>query len=203
MHRTLSAIYNNGVSTFQGELYTGSIGPNVGTSESVRIIEVSTFQGCPQAGFHCIWIVVHTYVVKPAADSRAQNWQMKPPIETWVKWNLTQDHCSIAEFQHLSYLYIYLVKLYDLWFTCMICRGLGYGLQAFFTMTICLVLPNVTNKLTRRIHFCWCNLIGTIRVPADNEDNIVTLHVNRRYNSIAKPRVQGSQVTLQASMAER
>ena len=32
-----------GVSTFQGEAYTGRIGPIVGTLESVRIIEVSAF----------------------------------------------------------------------------------------------------------------------------------------------------------------
>ena len=50
MHRALSAIRNNGVYAFQGELYTGSIGPIVGTLESVRIIEVSAFQRCPQGG---------------------------------------------------------------------------------------------------------------------------------------------------------
>ena len=50
VHRTLSAIWNNGVSAFQREVYTGSIGPIVGTSESVCIIEVSVFQGCPQGG---------------------------------------------------------------------------------------------------------------------------------------------------------
>ena len=49
-HRALSAIRNNGVSAFQGEVHTGSIGLIVGTLESVRIIEVSTFQGCPQGG---------------------------------------------------------------------------------------------------------------------------------------------------------
>ena len=48
VHRALSAIRNNGVSAFQGEVYTGRIGPIVGTLESVRIIEVSAFQGCPQ-----------------------------------------------------------------------------------------------------------------------------------------------------------
>ena len=47
VHKALSAIRNNGES-FQGEAYTGRIGPFVGTLESVRIIEVSTFQGCPQ-----------------------------------------------------------------------------------------------------------------------------------------------------------
>ena len=50
VHRALSAIRNNGVSAFQGEVYTSRIGPIVGTLESVRIIEVSAFQGCPQGG---------------------------------------------------------------------------------------------------------------------------------------------------------
>ena len=50
VRRALSAIQNNGVSAFQGELYTGRIGPIVGTLESVHIIEVSAFQGCPQGG---------------------------------------------------------------------------------------------------------------------------------------------------------
>ena len=50
MHRALSAIRNNGVSAFQREVYTGRIGPIAGTLESVRIIEVSAFQGCPQGG---------------------------------------------------------------------------------------------------------------------------------------------------------
>ena len=45
VHRALSAIRNNGVSAFQGEAYTGRIGPIVGTLESVRIIEVSAFSG--------------------------------------------------------------------------------------------------------------------------------------------------------------
>ena len=48
--RALSAIWNNRVSAFQGEVYTGRLGPIVGTLESVRIIEMSTFQGCPQGG---------------------------------------------------------------------------------------------------------------------------------------------------------
>ena len=38
------------MSAFQGEVYTGRIGPIVGTLGSVRIIEVSAFQGCPQGG---------------------------------------------------------------------------------------------------------------------------------------------------------
>ena len=50
VHRALSTIRNNGVSAFQGEVYTGRIGPIVGTLESVHIIEVSAFQGCPQGG---------------------------------------------------------------------------------------------------------------------------------------------------------
>ena len=45
VHRALSAIRNNGVSTFQGEVYTGIIGPMVGTLENVRIIEVSARRG--------------------------------------------------------------------------------------------------------------------------------------------------------------
>ena len=48
--KALSAKPNNGVSAFQGEVYTGRIGPIVGTLESVRIIELSAFQGCPQGG---------------------------------------------------------------------------------------------------------------------------------------------------------
>ena len=50
VHKALSAIQNSGVSAFQGELYTGRIGPIVGTLESVRINEASTIQGCPQSG---------------------------------------------------------------------------------------------------------------------------------------------------------
>ena len=50
VHRALSAIWNNGVSAFQGEVYTSRIGPIVGALESVHIIEVSAFQGCPQGG---------------------------------------------------------------------------------------------------------------------------------------------------------
>ena len=40
VHRVLSAIWNNGVSAFQGEAYTGKIGPIVGTLESVCISDV-------------------------------------------------------------------------------------------------------------------------------------------------------------------
>ena len=43
VHRALSGIRNNRMSTFQGR-----IGPIVGTVESVCIIEVSAFQGCLQ-----------------------------------------------------------------------------------------------------------------------------------------------------------
>ena len=50
VHRALSAIQNNGVSAFQGKVYTGRIGPIAGTLKSVRIIEVSAFQGCRQGG---------------------------------------------------------------------------------------------------------------------------------------------------------
>ena len=45
VHRVLSAIRNNGVSVFQGEIYTGRIGPIVGTLESVRFSGVSAKQG--------------------------------------------------------------------------------------------------------------------------------------------------------------
>ena len=45
VHRELSAIRNNRVSAFQGEAYTGRIGPIIGTLESVRIIEVSARRG--------------------------------------------------------------------------------------------------------------------------------------------------------------
>ena len=45
VHRALSAIRNNGVSAFQGELYTGNIGPIIGTLEGVRIIEVYARRG--------------------------------------------------------------------------------------------------------------------------------------------------------------
>ena len=48
VQRALSAIRNNGVFAFQGEVYTGRIGPIVGTLESVHIIEMSAFQGCLQ-----------------------------------------------------------------------------------------------------------------------------------------------------------
>ena len=47
VHRALFAIWNIRVSAFQGEVYTGRIGRIVGTLESVRIIEVFAFQGCP------------------------------------------------------------------------------------------------------------------------------------------------------------
>ena len=50
MDKALSVIRNNGVSAFHGEVYTGRIGPIVGTLESVRIIKVSAFLGCPQGG---------------------------------------------------------------------------------------------------------------------------------------------------------
>ena len=55
VHRALSAIRYNGVSAFQREVYTGKIGPIVGTLESVRIIKVSAFQGCPQGGVPLYW----------------------------------------------------------------------------------------------------------------------------------------------------
>ena len=57
VRRALSAIRNNGVSAFQGEVYTGRIGPIVGTLESVRVIEMSTFQECPQGGVPLYWIL--------------------------------------------------------------------------------------------------------------------------------------------------
>ena len=60
VHRALSTIQNNGVAAFQGEVYTGRIGPIVGTLESVRIIEVSAFQGCPQGGVP-LYLYIHTH----------------------------------------------------------------------------------------------------------------------------------------------
>ena len=54
VHRALSAIRNHGVSTFQGEVYTGRIGPIVGTLESVRIIEVSTRLGSTVYMIYCM-----------------------------------------------------------------------------------------------------------------------------------------------------
>ena len=61
MSRLLGGVYTElyravrrALSAFQGEVYTGRIGPIVETLESVRIIEVSAFQGCSQGGFHCI-----------------------------------------------------------------------------------------------------------------------------------------------------
>ena len=50
LYSAVHRVLNNGVSAFEGELYTGSIGPIVGTLESVCIIEVSAFQVCPQGG---------------------------------------------------------------------------------------------------------------------------------------------------------
>ena len=38
VHRALSAIRNNGVSAFQGEVYTGRIGPIVGTLSCFDLI---------------------------------------------------------------------------------------------------------------------------------------------------------------------
>ena len=60
VHRALSAILNNGVSAFQGEVNTVRIWPIVGTLESVRIIKVSAFQGCPQGG---VPLYVHTVIL--------------------------------------------------------------------------------------------------------------------------------------------
>ena len=50
VHRALSAIRNNGVSAFQGEVYTGRIGSIIGTLESVLIIKVSAYLGGLQGG---------------------------------------------------------------------------------------------------------------------------------------------------------
>ena len=64
VRRALSTIRNNGVSAFQGEVYTGRIGPIVGTLESVRIIEVSARRGstvmimlCSQASRLCVMVM--------------------------------------------------------------------------------------------------------------------------------------------------
>ena len=69
VHRALFAIRNNGVSAFQGEVYTGRIGPIVGTSESVRIIEVSAFQGCPQGGVPLYIKYEHEAIRIPKSDN--------------------------------------------------------------------------------------------------------------------------------------
>ena len=79
MHRALSTIRNNGVYAFQGELYTGSIGPIVGTLESVRIIEVSAFQGCPQGGVP-LYVIICTYECE----------------NTCLILGLNQAHCTFA-----------------------------------------------------------------------------------------------------------
>ena len=49
VHMASSAIQNKVLSAFQGEVYPGRIGPIVGTLKSVRIIEVSIYQGCLQS----------------------------------------------------------------------------------------------------------------------------------------------------------
>ena len=61
VHSALSAIRNNGVSAFQGEVYTGRIGPIIGTLESVCIIKVSAFQGCPQGGVPLYISLLHIH----------------------------------------------------------------------------------------------------------------------------------------------
>ena len=59
--RALSAIQNNGVSAFQGEVHTDRIGPIVETLESVHIIEVSAFQGCPQGRVPLYTVYCNTF----------------------------------------------------------------------------------------------------------------------------------------------
>ena len=54
VHQALSELWINRVSTFQGEVYINRIGQIVGAFESVRIIEVSAFQGVRKVGFHCV-----------------------------------------------------------------------------------------------------------------------------------------------------
>ena len=54
VHRTLSAIRNNRVSAFQGELYTDSIGPIVRTLQVSALSRCPLFRGVRKAGFHCI-----------------------------------------------------------------------------------------------------------------------------------------------------
>ena len=49
VYTELYRVVHRALSAFQGEAYTGRIGPIVGTLESVRIIEVSA-----RRGFHCI-----------------------------------------------------------------------------------------------------------------------------------------------------
>ena len=60
VHRAQSAIRNNGVSAFQGGVYTGRIGSSLGLLESVCIIEVSAFQGCPQSAVPLY--ILYTYM---------------------------------------------------------------------------------------------------------------------------------------------
>ena len=48
MHQVLSAVQIIGVSTFEEDVCIARKGPMIGTLNSVRIIEVSAFQGCPQ-----------------------------------------------------------------------------------------------------------------------------------------------------------
>ena len=56
VHRALPAIRINGVSAFQGEVYTGRIELIIGTLESVHISahkRCLLFRGVHKAGFHC------------------------------------------------------------------------------------------------------------------------------------------------------
>ena len=59
VHRALSAIQNNGVSAFQGEVYTGRVGPIVGTLERVCIIKKSAFQGSTIPPIDITWLAEH------------------------------------------------------------------------------------------------------------------------------------------------
>ena len=67
VHRTLSATRSN-EPAFKGEVYTGRIGPIVGTLESVHKIEVLAFQGFRKVGFHCTLKIKVTYVLRTLLD---------------------------------------------------------------------------------------------------------------------------------------
>ena len=99
VHKALSAIQNNGVSAFQREVYTGRIGPMIGTLESVCIVEVSAFQGCPQCGVPLYkmqnnWYkwnrttsTVYVYAYCMQTVPRTQNIEQKHP--QWPKRHTT------------------------------------------------------------------------------------------------------------------
>ena len=72
VHQLLSAIQINRVYAFQGDVCITRIGLIVGTLKSVRVIEVSSFQGCPQGG-------VSLYIPPPLSATRSLIWSMHVP----------------------------------------------------------------------------------------------------------------------------